>query len=494
MSQLFVACELGEEVGRVVLGTLHKGSLTLSEIQRFENVAAHQKGDVLWDAANLYQQVLAGLREVGAYDEPVAGISCSGWAADYLLFHSDASFIEPTYSHRSARTIAGRNEILERIDWESIYEESGVRDSTQSTLFQLGAEKPRQLKRADHLMPVADGFNFLLSGAAAAELSSASATQLLSLGAQCWSSRLISAANAPMNIFPAVVAPGTPLKPIRPELAQATRLEDAQIVASCSNNLAAALAGLPVGDAGDWAFIQLGRNATIGASLREPFINDVSRSANLSHTLGMDGAVYLHAEVAGLGVLDECRRHWAAMDHAIDDASLAHLAATAHPLVSLVNLADPHFASVEDIVTKVQNYCRNTRQIVPRRPGAIYRSLMESLAFLYRRTLDDIARATGRQFTRVFLIGDSRDNILHHFIANALQLPATTAPNLSAALGNVLVQARALNCIESRQEAEAIVQASFKFGTILPHPEKTWAPVYQRFQRVAATSMAEVYA
>jgi rhamnulokinase len=487
MSQLFVACELGEEAGRVVLGTLHKGCLALSEVHRFDNVPVRQKTDVLWDTANLYQQILGGLREVGAYDEPVAGISCSGWAGDYHLFHADASFIDPTYSHRSARTVAGRNEILERIDWESIYDETGVRDSTQSTLFQLGAEKARQLKRADHL-------NFLLSGAAAVELSSASATQLLSLGAHCWSSRLIGAANAPMNIFPAVVAPGTPLKPIRPELAQATGLEDAQVVASCSNNLAASLAGLPVGDAEDWAFIQLGRTTTIGASLREPFINDVSRTANLSHTLGMDGAVYLHAEAAGLSVLDECRRHWAATDHAIDDASLAHLAATAHPLVSLVNLADPHFAGAEDIVTKVQNYCRNTRQIVPRRPGAIYRCLMESLAFQYRRTLDDIARATGREFTRVFLIGDSRDNILHHFIANALQLPATTAPNLSAALGNLVVQARALNCIESRQEAEAIVQASFKFGTILPHPEKTWAPVYQRFQRVTATNLAEVYA
>ncbi|MEY4387985.1 MAG: rhamnulokinase [Verrucomicrobiota bacterium] len=494
MSQLFVAIDLGEEAGRVMLGTLHKGSLRLSDILQFDNVPAREKDAVLWDVASLYQATITGLREVGAYLEPIDGISCTGWDADYLLFHADASFIEPTFSYASGRTLAGRKEVLRRLSLEEIYEETGVADSNKSTLFQLGVENARQLKRADHLMPVADGFNFLLSGAPCVEWSSASATQLFNPTSKQWSQHLLHTLNLPAKVFPAVVDPGTCLKPLRPEIAEATGLEGAQIIATCSNNLAAALASLPVSEAENWAFIKLGRNATIGAAVPEPIIGAASREANLSHLLGADGAIYAHTQTVGLSVLEECRQYWAATDHSIDDASLAHLAATAQPLVSLVNLADPHFAGPGDIITKVQNYCRDTRQISPRRPGAIYRCLMESLAFLYRRTLDDIARATGREFTRVFLIGDSKDNILHHFIANALQMPLTTAPAHAAALGNVLLQARTLNCIESRQEAEAIVQGSFKFGTINPHPEKTWAPVYQRYQRVTAVQLAEAMA
>lgn len=481
MSRYFAACELGEELGRVMLGTLHKERLTLSEVHRFENVPAREKDAIRWDIAQLYQETLAGLRAVGAYDEPVESISCSGWAADYLLFHSDASFIPPTYHHGGSRTGAGRKEALAKVRWETIYEETGVRDSNQSTLFQLAVEKSRQLKRADHLLPVADGFNFLLSGVPRVELSAASATQLYNPVTKFWSERLLSALKLPAKLFPSVVAAGTKLKPLRPELAKATGLEDAHIVATCSNELAAALVALPVQEGEQWAFLRLGRNAVIGAGLRETIITDESRESNLSHTLGYGGAVYCHTETLGLRLLEECRRYWAELDHALDDSSLAHLAATAEPLESLVNLADPRFATPGDVVPKLQACCRETGQPVPRRPGAIYRCLMESLAFLYRRTLDDITRVTGREFTRVYLLGDSSDNILHHFIANALQLPVVTAPANATSIGNVVVQALAMGRIKSLTEARAIVEQSFKMGTILPHPAATWAPVYERY-------------
>src|SRR5258706_3847225 len=110
MSRFFVACDLGEDLGRVMLGTLHKDRLTLSEIHRFENVPSLEKDAVLWDVAQIYQEMLASLREIGDYEEPVDSISCSSWAADYLLFHSDASFIPPTYHYGGFPAGAGRNE------------------------------------------------------------------------------------------------------------------------------------------------------------------------------------------------------------------------------------------------------------------------------------------------------------------------------------------------------------------------------------------------
>jgi sugar (pentulose or hexulose) kinase len=103
------------------------------------------------------------------------------------------------------------------------------------------------------------------------------------------------------------------------------------------------------------------------------------------------------------------------------------------------------------------------------------------MAFLYRKTLDDLARVTGREFTRVYLLGDSNDNMLHHFIANALQLPVVIAPANATAIGNVLVQALAMGRINSLPEARQIVDQSFKMGSVLPHPAGIWAPVYERY-------------
>jgi rhamnulokinase len=481
MSRFFAACELREEYGRVLLGTLHKDKLTVSEIHRFPNLPVQEKDAVLWDMAQLYQEVLAGLREIGAYNEPVDSISCSAWTGDFLLFHSDASFIPPSHHFSDPRHAAGRRELVAKLSAEEIYEESGIAGLEASTLVQLFAEKAKNLKRADHLMPVADGFNFLLSGVPCIEKSAASATPLFNPVIKDWSGRLLRLVDLRAKLLPTVVPAGTKLKPLRPELVQATALEDAHIVASCSNELAAALAGLPVQESESCAFLCLGRKAKFGTELAEPVIHQGSYATGLSHTLGYNGSVFGHVETLGLRVLEECHQAWAAMDHALDDDVLAHLAATTEPFESLVNFADPRFATPGDLLAKVQSYCKETGQSVPRKPGAIFRCLMESLALLYRRTLDDLAHVTGRDFARVYLLGDTGNNMLNHFIANALQLPLVVAPADATAIGNIVVQALAMGRINSLYEARQTVQQSFKTATVQPHPAGTWAPVYERY-------------
>jgi rhamnulokinase len=493
MSRLFVACELGEKAGRVLLGSLHKDRLTVSEVRRFDNIPSKEKDGLQWNVAQLYQDVLTGLRDVGNYDEPVDGISCTSWGGDYLLFHADASFIPPTFHHGDARTATGRQLVLKKLPAETLYEETGVSADAPSTLFQLASEAAKRLKRADHLMPVADGFNFLLSGVPCVEASAASATQLFNPVTRTWSPRVTNLLSLPPKLLPSVVASGTKLKPLRPELAVATRLTDPHIVASCSNELAAAMAGLPLQDGDSWACIRLGRTTAIATELNEPAISLAGRETGLSHTLGHHGKLLCHAETVGLAVLEECREIWAKTDYMLDDGVLAYLAAAAEPLESLVNLADPRFAAPGDMVAKVQAYCRETGQTVPRKPGPMFRCLMESLACLYRKTLDELAHATGREFSHVYLLSESNNNLLHHFIANALNKPVLVAPVNAAAIGNIIVQARALGRIKSDEEARQLLQQSFKMVTIHSHPAPTWMPAYDRFLEMsgARTVLAE---
>lgn len=484
MSRLFVAVDLGEDLGRVFLGTLHKGQLTLSEAHRFHNLPLREKKEVLWDVAQIYQDTLNGMLNVGLYDEPVDGVSCTSWGGDYLLFHSDASFIPPTRHHADPRTFEGRKDLLAKYSLESIYDETGRHESLKSTLYQLAAEKSRALKKADHLMPFADGFNFLLSGAACVEASSASTTQLFNPRTRYWSDAMCSAVGLPSKLLPTVIPAGTKLKPIRPELGLATRLDGATVVATCSSDLAASLASLPVQDGEQWAFLRMGGTATLGTPLGEAIVTPAAFEAGLTHTLGAHNSVFGHVEAHGLKLLDDCRAFWAETDHSLDDSSLAHLAATAEPLESIVDLCDPRFATSEDLVAKLQAFCRETGQTAPRKPGAIYRCLMESLAFHYRLKLDELTRLTGVEFTHLHLLGDAHNSMLNHFIANATELPVLVAPANPVALGNILTQALALGRIADRNEANLINQQCFKRPLVLPNPTATWAPAYDRLCKV----------
>ena len=224
MTTYYIACDLGAESGRVIVGTLNKGKLLLSELHRFPNQPIKDKGSLYWDIPQLFQETLSGLRKVAQREDPVASVSCDSWGVDYMLFEADGSLITPTYHYRDPRSQAGLDEVLSKVAWETIYAETGIQKIPINTLFQLGAEKSRRFGRARHLLSVADGFNFLLSGEARFEVSMASTTQLYNPIAKNWSKTLIQALRLPPNLLPQIIPSGTVLGPLRSDLAQQTGL------------------------------------------------------------------------------------------------------------------------------------------------------------------------------------------------------------------------------------------------------------------------------
>jgi len=485
MSKFYVACDLSAEICRIMLGSLNQGALTISEVRRFQNHPIKDKDSLQWDIPHLYQEVLAGLRAIGTYEEAVEGISCDSWGADYLLFEADNSLITPTYHHLDPRAIDGRQKVWSLVSKEALYEETGVCPGPADSFFQLGTEKGRRLSRAQHFLPVADAFNFLLGGVPRVEKSLASTTQLYNPVTQGWSERLLKALELPSKLFPALVSAGTELGPVREEIAKINGLEDARVVATCSHETAAALAGLPTRRGEDWAYLRLGSSSSMGTEIVRPIISDESRERNFSNEAGYGGAVYFSKQTVGLWILDECRRFWKEKDREIDDSLLTHLAGSAPPFESLINPADPRFLAPGDMPLKIQAYCRETRQSVPRKPGPIIRCVLESLALHCRRTLQEIEDLTGRQVARLYLLNGSANALLNHFIANAVQLPMVVAPADTTAMGNVIVQALALGHLETREKAQEMVRSSLKTETLLPYAT-AWDTAYDRLAQLCA--------
>src|SRR4051794_3423811 len=139
MSKFYVACELGVNASRVILGNLEPGKLGLSEVRRFQNPPVLDKDGLQWNIPTFYEEILEALRAVGTYDEPIESISCCSWAGDYLLFESDGSLITPALHHADIRTAAEIKKVLSKISGKSIYAKPGVQHTPANTLFQLRA-------------------------------------------------------------------------------------------------------------------------------------------------------------------------------------------------------------------------------------------------------------------------------------------------------------------------------------------------------------------
>jgi rhamnulokinase len=118
--------------------------------------------------------------------------------------------------------------------------------------------------------------------------------------------------------------------------------------------------------------------------------------------------------------------------------------------------------------------------------GAIARSILESLAFKYRWTLNQLTEIIGHRIQTIHIVGGgSRNRLLCQFTANATGLPVVAGPVEATAVGNILAQAMAAGLIKSPAQARAVVRRSFPLETYAPIDRDQWSEKYQIFLAIA---------
>ncbi len=539
MSTHYLAIDLGAESGRVMLGTLTDGRIALEELHRFANTPVDANGTLTWNIPKLFQEIQTGLRKAATRGVALAGLSVDSWGVDYMLFDEAGRLIPPTFHYRDGRAARGVENVQARVEWISIFEETGIQFMALNTIFQLAAESPERLGRAAQMLTIADGFHRMLCGVGCIDESNASTTQLYNPRARQWSKKLIGALGLPERMFPRIVPCGSRLGPLSPEVSRETGLQPVEVIASCSHDTGAAVAAVPaieefplpvgrgegqggqVGAAfpsldssgtnpspppsphrmgsgsspgslaatpttgGGWAYLSSGTWSLMGVELSSPVITEACRELNFTNEIGYGSTVRLLKNIVGLWLVQECRREWAAAGEDFDYGTLTKRAAEAAPFVSLINPADARFIAPGQMPRKIAAFCRETGQPEPTTPGATIRCALESLALLYRRTLRQLEQLLGRNFERLHIVGGgSRNALLNQLTANALQIPVVAGPAEATALGNVAVQALALGHLPSLAAVRDVISASFKPATYQPEPAAEWENQFARFDRL----------
>nr|WP_307808110.1 rhamnulokinase family protein [Streptomyces oryzae] len=471
----FAAVDLGASSGRVMLGLLQDGRVTLEEVHRFANRPVPVLGTLHWDVLGLYRGVLDGLRAAGgAAETATAGLASVGidsWGVDFALLDADGALLGNPVHYRDARTQGMPAEVEKVLPAAELYAHTGIQRMPINTLYQLtAARSSRQFRAARHLLLVPDLISYWLTGQRGTELTIASTTQLIDPRTRDWSAPVADALGLDLSLFPPLRSPGDPAGELLPGVLAETDLAGrVPVTAVGAHDTASAVVGVPA-QGGGFAYIATGTWSLAGVELASPVLTEESRAANFTNELGVDGTVRYLRNIMGLWLLQECLRAWEAEGEPQELAALLESAARVPGLRSVVDAGGAEFLEPGHMPRRIAEACRRSGQPVPRDPAETTRCVLDSLALAHREAVFDARRLSGQEIETVHIVGGgARNALLCQLTADACGLPVVAGPVEAAAYGNVLVQARTAGAVSGPLSAlRGLVRSSVRLRQYAP--------------------------
>ena len=423
--------DLGASTGRVIRGLVGPNRLELTEAHRFPNLPRTTSGTLRWNFAALE----SGVREGLTLAEPVDGIGIDTWAVDYGLLDASGTLLEDPVHYRDRRTDDIPRHVFNRIPADRLYELTGIQHQPFNTIHQLyAARDTAEFKAASQVLMIPDLLSYRLTGVAGTEITNASTTGLLDPISRSWSAEITAALDLDPALFAPLREPGVPAGIARD-------FGGAPVYTVGSHDTASAVAAIPAVAGEHFAYISSGTWSLAGVELRTPVRTEASRATNFTNELGVDGTVRYLRNVMGLWLLQECLRSWGPN---ADLSTLLAAAVHAPPRRSVIDAADPIFLAPGDMPARIAKACVDSDQPAPRDRPETVRCILDSLAEAYRRALQEAVALTGRRVEQVHIVGGGAQNeLLCQLTADATGLPVIAGPVEAAAIGNLLIQARA---------------------------------------------------
>jgi rhamnulokinase len=483
-SRRLAAVDLGAESGRVIVGRFDGTSIALEVIARFESESLHLQDGRHWNLPGIFTSILRGLGQAAGANGPLDGIGIDTWGVDYALLDEHGRMLGLPYHYRDART---STEVLartfERVPQLELYSRTGIQTMPINTIFQLMAEPPGlALDAADRIALIPDLLGLWLTGVLVNESTIASTSGLLDAGRSVWARDLIERLALPARPFAGeVTEPGVALGSVlATHRDQAGAAAGAPVWVVAGHDTASAFVAAPVSEP-EAAILSSGTWSLLGLEVDEPQLGPEAAAFNLTNERGIDGRTRLLRNVMGLWLLQECRREWRLAGEEYEYEELQRLAAAADE-GCVFDPDDDALLRGGAMPELIAAACRGCGQRPPASAGELARSILVSLACKYRFVLERLQLVTGRHPSVINAVGGGvRNALLCQLTADVTGLAVLAGPEEATALGNVLVQARALGEVGSLAEMRELVSRSAVVVRYEPRGGRRDDETYERF-------------
>ena len=482
----FLAIDLGAESGRGITGSFDGERISLRIIHRFPNGGVRILDSLHWDLLFLWKEIKQVLGMSANSDLKSIGIDT--WGVDFGLLDADGQLIGQPYHYRDERTSGIMELAFELLTKKEIFAQTGTQFMQINTLYQLLSmvnSKSPILEIANTFLTIPDLLNFWLTGRKVSEFSNATTTQILDPRTATWSELICQKFQIPYDIFPDTIFPGEKIGLLRSSVGKETGLSIVPVVAPACHDTGSAIVAVPA-NGNNWAYISSGTWSLMGVELDQPLITDQALALNFTNEGGFNRTSRFLKNIMGLWLVQECRRTWAqSTGTAMEYSELTQLAKDSTAFVSVIDPDDSTFLPAGDMPKRIVDYCHRTGQTAPDTPGAFIRCALESLAFKYRWTLEQIESVTGRYIDTLHIVGGGVQNqLLCQFTADATGKQVVAGPVEATAIGNIAVQAIAINAISTLDEVRQVIKNSFSLQIYDPNNNQEWQDAYHSFLQI----------
>ena len=244
-------------------------------------------------------------------------------------------------------------------------------------------------------------------------------------------------------------------------------------------------AGTPSGPSPDWCYISSGTWSLMGVEIPDPLINDPCQKFNFTNEGGVGDTIRLLKNIAGLWLIQECRRIWIQQGNKDDWdwQRIVESASDAPALKFQINPDHDSFVSPPNMVDAICDFCRNSGQGIPNSEGAIIRCALESLALRYREVLETLESLIGSTIQTIHIVGGGTQNeLLCQMTADACNRQVLAGPVEATAIGNVMMQSLADGDVASITQARELIRKSFPLRQYEPREPARWDEAFHRYQ------------
>ena len=349
--------------------------------------------------------------------------------------------------------------LFERRTAKELYARTGIQFMPFNTLFQLDALRRRGescIAAAKRILFMPDALNYMLSGRAVTEYTVASTGQIIDPATKSIDADLLRIAGIDPDIFGELVCPGTIIGELTEQVQQHTAQRGVKVIAVAGHDTASAVAAVPTDDA---AYLSCGTWSLMGIKSDQPIITQSSFAENFTNEGGIDGTTRFLKNICGLWLLERCRAEFT--DAPTDISELIESVKGVSPTFNTIIEPDhPSFANPVSMTKAIAEYAANTNQQIPTTAAEFCHCIFHSLARRYKEVFMLLEKLSNRELKYLYVIGGgSRNTLLMQLTADAIGKDVVTGATESTALGNILMQLRALGDIAA-EDMDRIIYAS----------------------------------